>query len=475
MVTVATEPTMPTESGKPLIVISYAHADEPEHPAEGEVKWLSFVTGYLRPAIKHGAVELWLDRLMPGGEWEPVAEQKLLACDIFILLVSQNSLSSYVVDGRIRIIRERQARGETVHFYPLVLTPTHKHWLDLVRDQNLRPRDGKPFSDHSINDRSRHMNEVANEIANLAEEIKARMRSPSVASPQRTTQEDTDSAVTNIKDRASLEAWLRKQPREIAATIAARAALRVAPLIGGAPLELGELIGSTFRGAAMARVAGKYPGGNYERDASAAARTARAAAITARVAHADGAANAAQAASYAASTLYGTGAARAAARAAIAARTAGPATSIWLEVITDTIELSGNGVVVLADRPLWSVDQPDWVADSWAKLRANLPEGEDWQIWIDWYEERLRGGSRGEAYEFVFASVPQEEWEKGPAVANAWIKRHLPAEELQAISGAFSLEAWLITQTRETATAIAVRAAARVAPLGARPDSVWTW
>ena len=71
---------MPTETGKPLIVISYAHADEPEHPAEGEVKWLSFVTGYLRPAIKHGAVDLWLDRLMPGGaDWEPEIEQKLRA------------------------------------------------------------------------------------------------------------------------------------------------------------------------------------------------------------------------------------------------------------------------------------------------------------------------------------------------------------------------------------------------------------
>ena len=33
--------------------------------AEGETKWLSFVTGYLRPAEKHGAVELWIDRLMP--------------------------------------------------------------------------------------------------------------------------------------------------------------------------------------------------------------------------------------------------------------------------------------------------------------------------------------------------------------------------------------------------------------------------
>ena len=103
---------MPAEPKKPLIVISYALADEPEHPAEGEVKWLSFVTGYLRPAIKHGAVELWIDRIMPGGvDWEREIEQKLRACDIFILLVSRHSLSSdYVVDKEIAIIRERQAR-----------------------------------------------------------------------------------------------------------------------------------------------------------------------------------------------------------------------------------------------------------------------------------------------------------------------------------------------------------------------------
>jgi hypothetical protein len=39
---------MPAEPKKPLIVISYAHAAGPEHRAEGEVKWLSFVPGYLR-------------------------------------------------------------------------------------------------------------------------------------------------------------------------------------------------------------------------------------------------------------------------------------------------------------------------------------------------------------------------------------------------------------------------------------------
>ena len=144
MLTGATEPAMPTDPKKPLIVISYAHEDEPATPAEGEVKWLSFVTGYLRPAVKHGAVDLWLDRLMPGGaEWEREIEQKLRTCDIFLLLVSRHSLSSdYVVDKEITIIRERQAKGEAVHFYPLVLTPTPKIALAHIRDYNL-PTEGR--------------------------------------------------------------------------------------------------------------------------------------------------------------------------------------------------------------------------------------------------------------------------------------------------------------------------------------------
>jgi tetratricopeptide (TPR) repeat protein len=167
---------MPAEPKKPLIVISYAHADEPEEPTEGEVKWLSFVTDYLKPAIKHGAVDLWLDRLMPGGaNWEPEIEKKFRACDIFILLVSRHSLSSnYVVDKEIPIIRERQANGEAVHFYPLVLTPTPKAGLRLVSDKNLRPRDGKPLSDYPLHERYRHMAEAADEITEIAAEIQSR-------------------------------------------------------------------------------------------------------------------------------------------------------------------------------------------------------------------------------------------------------------------------------------------------------------
>src|SRR4051812_33804245 len=97
-------------SSKPVIFISYAHADEPDKPAEGEIQWLSLVRRYLQPAVKDGIFTLWVDRKMMGGaDWDPEIDQKLRACDIFILLVSANSMASdYIVDKEIAIIRERQ-------------------------------------------------------------------------------------------------------------------------------------------------------------------------------------------------------------------------------------------------------------------------------------------------------------------------------------------------------------------------------
>ncbi len=84
------------------------------------------------------------------------------------------------------------------------------------------------------------------------------------------------------------------------------------------------------------------------------------------------------------------------------------------------------GADTLADLPLRSESPPDWRKNDWESLKAALPSDEDWNVWIEWYEERLRGGSRGEAYELVFASAPQEVWDQGPAAANAWIRAHLP-------------------------------------------------
>jgi hypothetical protein len=161
--------------GKPVIFISYSHLDEPEKPDPGEVKWLSFVQKYLEPAVKAGEFSVWIDREMPGGaDWDRQIEESLRACDVFVLLVSPHSMSSdYVARKEIAIIRERQAAGQAVHFYPIVLTPTPKVGMDQVKDKNLRPRDGKPLESYDLPDRKQHMSDIADEIAMLIEKFRS--------------------------------------------------------------------------------------------------------------------------------------------------------------------------------------------------------------------------------------------------------------------------------------------------------------
>jgi hypothetical protein len=129
---------------------------------------------FLQPAVKGGIFDVWVDRQMESGaDWDPEIETKLRACDVFILLVSVNSMASnYIIDKEIAIIRERQANRELVYFYPLLLTPTSKVGLDKVRDKNLRPRGAKPLSGYLAHDRAQHMADTANEIASIAEDIR---------------------------------------------------------------------------------------------------------------------------------------------------------------------------------------------------------------------------------------------------------------------------------------------------------------
>ena len=139
----------------------------------------------MQPAVKHGIFELWVDREMMGGaDWEPEIERKLRACDIFILLVSANSMASdYIVDKEIRDhSRAAGARGRR----PLLSTAADAHsdaGLNKVKDKNLRPRDAKPFSSFSYHDRLQHMKEAADEIAKIAGESVARKRASAPAAP----------------------------------------------------------------------------------------------------------------------------------------------------------------------------------------------------------------------------------------------------------------------------------------------------
>ena len=448
--------SMPTPPYKPIVFLSYAQADEPEKPVEGEVKWISFVTGHLQAAAEIGAFEIWAEPLAPGPDLDPEIQRKLRACDMFVPLVSPHWLALGAAVGRqIAIIRERQARGESVYLYPLLLAPTPETTVDLARAEDLRPLGGRPFSSYTSSERDQRMLDAADEIVEIAADAAAlktrrRTRSPlspllpaSPGSPRRQT-DRWPARESETIEQESLEDWLTKQVPQVTAAIAARAALRLAACRGreapkgwnakGASQFLAST-GAILRASALARVVAKYPHHANELRATAlvAAEHAAAAHISDALALSAAAYAAAVADIVTQDTAFAAplaapfdGPAPFAAAYAAAAAAADPA--VRMEIRFDASALQRLGARRLADLPLWRQSLPDWWKHDWERLKAALPDDEDWDVWIDWYEERLRGGSRGEAYELVFASAPQEVWDRGPAAANAWIKAHLPPD-----------------------------------------------
>jgi hypothetical protein len=145
------------------------------------------------------------------------------------------------------------------------------------------------------------------------------------------------------------------------------------------------------------------------------------------------AADAAYAAAYSAADALAVAVAAADAYAAYAAspRNAAAfaaAADAWAEIRADIAALQTGSAAELLDLPLWQRGAHGWPSNRWTELQARLGDYADWEVWIRWYQERLDGGSRGKAYEWVFATVPPETWDQGPAAANAWIKAHLPKD-----------------------------------------------
>lgn len=232
--------------------------------------------------------------------------------------------------------------------------------------------------------------------------------------------------MVEIGSKDEFETWLRRQPRGVAVALAARAALRVLPLLKAAKASRGfrsNIVLPVFRAAAVSWAAANYPA--RERELAGAASAATFAPFTG-------------AASTTASAAVETAAFAPffdvfdpAAFTAPVFAAAG--TSAFQRAISADAELVDDGAApsAIASLPLWPNEgQPVELQSFWEKLKRGLLEaGEDWNVWTDWYEDRLQGRVREESHELSYVQIKNALWDQGAAVVNAEIRRRIKGHE----------------------------------------------
>ncbi|QWG13813.1 hypothetical protein KMZ29_03595 [Bradyrhizobium sediminis] len=233
----------------------------------------------------------------------------------------------------------------------------------------------------------------------------------------------------NPNDRQAFSNWLVKQPRQWSVTIAARAALRVLPLLRDQGNPEASIL-SAFRATAIARFAARFPNKAVATAAIAAASTPNVPAVAsiAATAAADvfsegrDAASAASAASLVAST----------AAAAAFAASAAAVSEMFAAVKRDAEQLRDGRLrpEQLASAPLWSKRTPKDIGGAWRELAPQLrARGEHWSVWIDWYDDVLAGAvhaGRGEAQDAAYTDIVGElPWGGGAEAVNTAIARRL--------------------------------------------------
>jgi hypothetical protein len=242
-----------------------------------------------------------------------------------------------------------------------------------------------------------------------------------------------------ISDEAAIGHWFTTQPREVAVTLAARTALRILPLVAVSwpqPEAAAAAMFPVFRAVEAAWVAAKYP---TRRNVLASAAEAAAFPSVERPTGVLRAVTLAAAAAAGGATVNS---AAFAGRAASAAAGANPAfADVALEEIMAiegvvSAEARAEFAVRLADEKLWPNGIPRQIAGAWAALQGTLRRaGDDWDVWLDWYNDRLAGApSRGEDFDIAVAMLADKLWKQGPKAVNPVIRllieAHTPLEPI---------------------------------------------
>ncbi len=229
--------------------------------------------------------------------------------------------------------------------------------------------------------------------------------------------------MVDFKNKHEIREWLNTQLREVVSIVAARSALRLAPSFGAlwsspkTSRQAPDIILPSFWATASALSAGIWPDRTIE---TAVPTTAAYAAYVAAIP----------------TVTYAYAAAAAAASADTVPAAAATATDAAFSQDHDFIEAGGSAKDLIT-QPLWSGDiMPADFQAEWNTLRKHLLAlGDDWEVWTQWYQDRIDGKALIEALEigdpdkggpdegaYGRATFPPEDY-KTPALINAKIKK----------------------------------------------------
>ena len=122
----------------------------------------------------------------------------------------------------------------------------------------------------------------------------------------------------------------------------------------------------------------------------------------------------------------------AAAIAAAASADAMPSSAaLWSAISYDATDIeNGTASPVVTVASLWPNAQPAELSAFWQDLKRDLlAKQQHWQIWTDWYEDRLLGRAGNEKRELAYVQIENALWDRGPAAVNAEIRRRI--EEIE--------------------------------------------
>lgn len=259
-------------------------------------------------------------------------------------------------------------------------------------------------------------------------------------------------AEIDFRSEENVRRWLGGKPREWALVLAARNALRVAPMLRWPGDDRSKLTSAEWgkdvllplmRGMLSPWVAAKYSTQGDKKRAAVAAAHARAADAAVTIAAAASNIAVTSAAYAVASNAYSAITDTATTYAAYAVLASSNADSTWRALSLDACALSGtDGVIrlsppLLSSAPLWSREEwprgsPDSIIPEISEFEQQLqqaPADEHWDVWLSWWLARFNGGNIGnlsdtesERVEVGILLLPEEVWEQGPKVVNQAIK-----------------------------------------------------